>query len=92
MTNKNKKQKKTTIPDKDGHYDIDGVSYKNEIIHEHIKGRIGPSNLTAKAAYNKNHHIKVNMKVNHNLMMYDFTENIYNNLSVIQGALIKQDF
>ncbi|MCH2535466.1 MAG: hypothetical protein MK008_13560 [Bdellovibrionales bacterium] len=69
-------------------FDVD----KNEIIHEHIKGRVGPSNLTAKAAYNKNHHIKVNMKVNHNLMMYDFTEDIHNNLSVIQGTLIKQDF
>ena len=33
MTNKNKKQKKTTIPDKDGHYDIDGVSYKNEHVY-----------------------------------------------------------
>ena len=30
---KNKKQKKTTIPDKDGHYDIDGVSYKNEHVY-----------------------------------------------------------
>lgn len=64
----------------------------NQIIHEHIKGIIKPSSLNARASYNKDHHIKVNMKVNQNIMMYDFTENIQSDLRVIQGTLIKQDF
>lgn len=32
-TNNKNKNKKTTIPDKDGHYDIDGVSYKDEHVY-----------------------------------------------------------